>query len=89
MTLTDIQAEIIKKALEDLFTAEEAMKRVTPKLASFGEHVPSLGGKVTKLFCDSINEINKNMQFAMSFVRVSTLQQIVKPERRMKNEITR
>lgn len=79
--ITDAQAEIIKKALADLFIAEEAMKRVTPKLASFGEHVPSMGNKVTKLFCDSINEINKNLQFAMSFVRVSTLQQIVKPKK--------
>ena len=78
--LTDKQAEIIKKALADLFIAEEAMKRVTPALASFGKHVPSLNAKATELFCGSINEINKNMQFAMSFVRVSTLQQIAKPQ---------
>lgn len=80
--LTDKQAEIIKKALVNLFAAEEAMKRVTPALASFGKHVPSLDAKATKVFCESINEINKNLQFAMSFVRVSTLQQIVNPKKR-------
>ena len=78
--LTDKQAEVIKKALRNLFIAEESLKRAAKQLATFGENVPSLNKKATELFCESINEINKNMQFAMSFVRVSTMQQIVKPK---------
>ena len=79
--LTDKQAEEIKKALENLVIAEVHLKLAAKSLADeFGNNIPSMSAKVTKMFCESINEINKNMQFAMSFVRVSIFQQIVKPK---------
>ena len=79
--LTDKQAEEIKKALENLVIAEVHLKLAAKSLADeFGNNIPSLSAKVTKMFCESINIIDFNIQFVKSFVRVSTLQQLAKPK---------
>jgi len=76
--LTDKQAEELAVVLKCLSIAEGMTQEATKKLAAFGVNVPSLSSKGIEMFCKSINEIDKNMAFVRSFIRVSTLQQFAK-----------
>jgi hypothetical protein len=70
-----------KKKLKDAFArmkvAEDSLKEASKLLAEFGTDVPSINIDALNMMMKSINSINTSMNFLMSFVRVSTLQQIV------------
>ena len=75
-----------KKRLTDTYTnmkvADEALLKAVELLAKFETDVPSLNVNALKMMAKTTNTISKSVAFIRSFIRVSTLQQVVK----VKNE---
>ena len=73
------------KRLKDAFTrmnsADVSLQKATGLLAEFGTDVPSLNAEALKMMAEQTNSISKSIDFIRSFIRVSTLQQIVPKER--------
>ena len=57
--------------------ADLHLQKTVSLLAKFGTDVPPLNAKALKMMCETVNSLDKSIDFIKSFIRVSTLQQIV------------
>lgn len=67
-------------AFTEIATASSILEKAVKKLAKFRINVPSLHPGAIEMMAEETNSISKSVAFIRSFVRVSTLQQIVPME---------
>ena len=72
----------VTKAFARMDVAELALEKAVEQLTKFGTDVPSLNVQALKMMAEKTNTISKSIDFIRSFIRVSTLQQIVPKETR-------
>jgi len=79
MTLNKKEIQQLSNALADLTSADCFLRNSVEKLSKFGTKIPSLPPQALEYYCQTVNSIGKSLNFVMSFVRVSALQQVTKP----------
>jgi len=67
----------LKDAFARMNVADSLLQKVSGLLATFGTDVPSLNPEALKMIIELTNSIDKSIAFIKSFIRVSTLKQIV------------
>ena len=78
--MNEEQKKSVAGAYGNLKGATVLLQKAVKELAKFGKAVPALNSDVTKMLLDEIKEIDFNIGFVKSFMRVSVLQQLV-PEK--------
>jgi hypothetical protein len=76
--LANQERERLTEAFEKMNMASVTLQKVAEQLAEFGSNVPSLNADALKMMFGAIKSLDTSLSFIKSFVRVSTLQQIVK-----------
>jgi hypothetical protein len=73
-----VERKRLTEAFEKMSMASVDLQKAAEQLAEFGSNVPSLNADALKMMLDTIKSLDTSLGFIKSFVRVSTLQQIVK-----------
>lgn len=73
-----------KKRLTDAFklmnVADVALEKAAEHLVKYATDVPSLNAEALKMMAETVNSLDQSIDFIKSFIRLSTLQQIVPKE---------
>ncbi len=74
------EKERLQQAFMCMHIADKSLTKAAALLGKFGMNVPLLNGKGLKIMAETTNSIEFSNAFVRSFIRVSTLRQIVPQE---------
>lgn len=78
--MNEEEAKRVKDAFTRITIANSVLQEAAELLAKFGNDVPSLNLDVLKMMAGTVNSLDQSIGFVKSFIRVSTLQQLVLKE---------